>query len=185
MEVIKNDKESSSIICSMNLLLRHQGLEYITNNKHNVYFHVKGTNKVIMHVKEERCIITVYWAKAACSESEVILPKILALNKYGCYFDGRRDWIKRTKIQNRTIGQDIIEIVEGMTRKEARALGLTTDHLAETFNEQPKNIEYGNDTTRDSHKYCVKIKSMEELDELIEILKEDDKHEESRFLFKK
>ena len=57
--------------------------------------------------------------------------------------------------------------------------------LAEIFNEKLKNIEYGNDTTRYSHRYYIDIQDKSDLDELIELIKEDDKHEESRYIFKK
>lgn len=184
----KGEKERSTIDCGVERLNRNKGLKLLAKHGKNKYYHVLGTNIVIMHVRDGKCILVDYAVKVYNHKEECILPLMLAVHEYGVYktkgIYRYREWIKRTDIQNVTIGSDIIKLVYGYTREMARLDGYTIHHIAETFNELIRNIEYTVDKCRYSHKKCIVIDSDAELDEFIEILKEYDSLNESGFIIK-
>ncbi len=191
MIIKQNFKELNLIACELQYLYKHEGLQLVAQCRDdNKYFWVKGSNTVILAIKykEEpkyKCIILDNMVRVHNKKEECSLPIMLSVYHYAVYNKHGREWVQRTNANNVTIGEDIIRIVKGYTREMARIEGYTLDHLAEIFNEKLKNIEYGNDTTRYSHRYYIDIKDKSDLDELIELIKEDDKHEESRYLFEK
>lgn len=200
MEIKQNFKEVNLIDCELKYLWEHEGLLSVAQCKDdNKYFWVKGTNTAILAIKPKikveeeiisapkkwKCILLDNKVRVYNQNEECSLPIMLSACHYAVYNKHGREWVQRTNASNVTIGEDIIRIVKGYTREMARIDGYTLDHLAEIFNEKLKNIEYGNDTTRHSHRYYIDIKDKRDLDELIELIKEDDKHEESRYLFEK
>lgn len=159
-------------------------LEFIVAHGDNYYYHVLDTNKCIMHVSKGICIIMDYMIVPYNSGLECNLPKMISAYKYGAYqkkqYNKCRMWIKRR--DNITISNDIYRIITGYTREQARIDGYTLHHKAETYNEQFKNLEYCVDKERYSHRRSFFVKDDRDLDYLIDLLEEDDRHEESRFL---
>lgn len=200
LEIKQNYKNLNLIDCPIKELLEHEYLQYIAHCRDdNKYFGVKGTNVVILAIKPQikieeeiirvpkkwKCVLLDNKVQVYNKEEECSLPTMLSAYHYAVYDKHGREWVQRTNAKNTTIGNDIIRIVKGYTKEMARIDGYTLDHLAEIFNERLKNIEYGNDTTRYSHRYHIDIKDKRDLDELIELIKEDDMHEESRYIFRK
>lgn len=200
IEIKQNFKERNLIECEQKELWEHEDLQFVAQCRDdNKYFWVKGTNAAILAIKPQikveeeiirvpekwKCILLDNKVQVYNQEEECSLPIMLSAYHYAVYDKHGREWVQRTNAKNTTIGNDIIRIVKGYTKEMARIDGYTLDHLAEIFNEKLKNIEYGNDTTRHSHRYYIDIKDKCDLDELIELIKEDDKYEESRYIFKK
>lgn len=184
----KGEKERSTISCGEERLNGNKGLKLIAKHGRNKYYHVLGTNIVIMHVRDGKCILVDYAVKVYNHKEECILPIMLAVHEYGVYkskgINRYREWVKRTDIQNVTISEDIIKLVHGYTREMGRIEGYTIHHDGETFNELTRNIFYTIDLCRYSHKKCIVINSDAELDEFMEILKEYDSTDESGFIIK-
>lgn len=189
-ETIKEEKNLENgiktLIIPKNLLQENCRLQYIIGNGFNDFFRIKGANKAFMHVNNGRCVITDYKATTYNSGEECIIPVMLSVYRYNSYQKWQnmqcREWVKRTDGSNTTISNDIYRIITGYTREQARIDGYTLHHKAETYNEQFKNLEYCVDKERYSHRRSFFVKDDRDLDYLIDLLEEDDRHEESRFL---
>ena len=161
---------STSIICNVDLLDNNSGLELVAANRDNRYYHVKGSNSVLLHVEEGFCILVDNMVQTYNSgEEEYSLPRMLSAQHYGVYqsVDGR-DWVKGTS-SNRAIGHDIQDLVYGNGAKVAREHGETLDHGAETHNEKLVNCMYKPDNTNNgSHRIKRVLDTPEKLDEYID-----------------
>ena len=175
-----------TLIIPLEKLGNSNRLEFIIAHGDNYYYHVLGTNKSIMHVSKGRCVIMDYKVTPYNNGIDCILPIMLSAYKYGAYQKWQntkcRDWIKRTDGSNITISNDIYRIITGYTREQAKIDGYTLHHKAETYNEQFKNLEYCVDKERYSHRRSFFVKDDRDLDYLIDLIEEDDRHDESRFL---
>ena len=158
-------KIATSIMADNSLLENNNLLERIASCRDNVYYHVKGTNAVIMHVEEGFNILCDYTVNGKC------LPEIMKEEHYAVYQLNGRDWIKNSAT-GRYIGYDIKEIVTGQS---GRPKGTTLDHEAETFDEREKNKMFKtNNFNNGSHRVRVEIRSQEELNDLINKITHDD-----------
>lgn len=172
------DKETStSIICRLELLESNNRLKLVARKRDNRYFLVKGTNSVIMHVKEDCCILLNYMVHTHNSEDKQNLSVILSIRHFGVYKEKKRDWIKDTATSE-ILGHVIQKIVYGdVVVEDYKKQGMTLDHGAETWNEKIENCMYKKDNWNNgSHRIPVRIENQNQLNILIyKIIKMDGK----------
>lgn len=188
--IIKEEKNLENgiktLIIPKNLLQENCRLQYIIGNGFNDFFRIKGANKAFMHVNNGRCVITDYKATTYNSGEECIIPVMLSVYRYNSYQKWQnmqcREWVKRTDGSNITVSMDIIRIIKGYTREQAKADGYTLHHRTETYKETLRDLEYCVDKERDSHRRRYIVENQAQLDYLIDLIIEDDQIEESRFL---
>lgn len=160
-----NKNVATSILCDEVLLSKNSELELAAECRDNKYYRVKGTNTVLLHVEEGFCIFTDYMV------GEKNLAELMQQEHYAVYQYTGRDWVKNSAT-GRLVGYDIKEFVTGQS---GRPQGMTLDHEAETFNEKEKNKNFSeNNVNKGSHRVRVEISTNENLQQLIEKIKEND-----------
>lgn len=168
------DKDiATSIMASNELLQANDSLKKVADCRDNVYYHVKDTETVIMHVEDDFCILCDYNVKGKD------LPEEMKKEHYAVYQLGGRDWVKNSAT-GRLIGYDIKEFVHGYGIRPA---GMTLDHEGETFDEREKNKNFSSTNYNNgSHRVRVTINSQEALNELIDKIKENENKKGGMFL---
>ena len=155
-------KYATSILCEKKLLDQSQRLEIVGENKDNVYYWIKGSNSVIMHVEDDFCILVDYMVEVYNQTNKCSLPNLLEKKHYTVQQIRGRDWIKSS---SNKIGYDIKSIIHGIV---TRPPNMTLDHLAETYDEREKNKEFSKNINHGSHRVIKVIGTMKQLDELID-----------------
>lgn len=170
------DKDTATSILVEEVLLQdNKDLQLVAQCRDNIYYHVIGTETVIMHVEDGFCIL--------CDNmvNEISLPSLMQKEHYAVYQSSGRDWVKNSAT-GRLIGYDIKEFVHGYG---VRPAGQTLDHEAETFDERERNKNFSSHNINEgSHRVCVKIYDRVGLDKFIDMIKTQGNQAGSLFLKK-
>lgn len=159
---------ATSILCETTVLEECNRVRLVAENEDNKYFHIIGSNSVIMHVEDSFCILLDYKVQTFNSSGEMWdLTMMLSARHYCVYQINNRDWIMNSN--SRAIGHDIQDLVHGNGAKMAREKGMTLDHGAETYNEKLVNCKYKNmNVNEGSHRRRENIQSQEELEGVVD-----------------
>ena len=178
---------ATSIIISTELMRKCKELKLLTINRENEYFHIKGTNMVIAHVEDDFCCLIDYKVTTASNPEELQnLPHMLSAVHFAVYqrkneSASSRDWIEGSA-NNMKIGYAVKFIIHG---EECRLKNQSMDHKAETWNELDANTEFTYNNPNDgSHRVQKFINTMEQLLELIEVIRQYEKSGGIGFIFK-
>lgn len=171
---MKREKEldrqfSTSILVDGNLLSKCKELELVVSNRDNNYYHIIGTNVVIVDVTEGFSVLTDYLVTTVDEpKKKQSLPHILSAIHFSVYQWNGRDWVKSSK-EIKQFGYYVKYAIHG---RGIALRGQSLDHLAETFNELDCNTRLVEKNHNEgSHRYCIHITNMEELLDFVQAVR--------------
>jgi hypothetical protein len=158
-------EHATSILCREELLRHNSRLVLVGQNRENMYYRVKNTNTVLLHIEDDFCVLTDYVINGNN------LVQKMQQEHYGVYQLARRDWVKNSAT-SRAIGYDIKIILHGIG---CRKSGMTLDHEDATFDEREKVKSFSYSNFNDgSHRVCVSICTQGGLNQFIDRLIQND-----------
>lgn len=152
--------KADCIVCEREILEHCQDLKKINCNGSNCYYHVDGTNTVIVHIEEGLCILCDN-SIAGCSKTlpeqlsaiHFTMQKVSKIER--CVAVARGITFYET-IQRLVHGNDVVDI--------AKNSGLSLDHKCETYDNRISHTSYCENKGRKSHKVRVYIQCKMELE---------------------